>query len=76
MGIFDDWKLRILCAGFLSKGTYAWVESYDGGEDGTFLNQPGLEIHLLVNSVRNNLRDTLTFVRFTFVDDCFIFNSR
>ena len=30
----QNWKLRILCSGFLAKGTYAWVESYDGGEDG------------------------------------------
>lgn len=33
MGIFDDWKLRILCSGVLARGAHAWVESYDGGED-------------------------------------------
>jgi len=33
MGILDEWKLRVLCSGFLARGAYAWVESYDGGED-------------------------------------------
>ena len=34
MGIMDEWRLRIICSGLLARGTYAWVESYDGGEDG------------------------------------------
>ena len=37
MGILDEWKLRVLCSGFLARGAYAWVESYDGGEDGEFI---------------------------------------
>lgn len=31
-------RLQLISCGLLSKGVYAWVESYDGGEDGRFLS--------------------------------------